>query len=222
MAGVESEAIRITKILRQTQHLIGESSQGIKNVSTALTSQLTELTREIEIKLENQENINERKLGVLFAFLALHHIESDAPAYNHILKFFDNKNSRIILKLSKVDDEVLKKVQEYVAKPQEVVSWVTLPQPGSPGSMSISKGSSFVKKVVSINKNTGGGDFGSVLEDRFTQPITQDLLDKIPDPAFCIFFRLGNQAPTVKDFNDKYQEEEEDDLQRNNDLDDMF
>ena len=223
MSGVQTEGTRMAALLRSTQSLIHEAGTGDKPVSPALASQLSELVRDIEYKLESKDNIDDRKLGILFAFLAWHHIEADTPAFPQLSKFFDHKDGRLILKSSKLNEDVLKQVQEYSSKPQEVVSWITLPQPGTPGSMSLSKGKSFVKKVVSISKGAGGGQSGCVLEDRFTQPITQDLLDRMPDPEYCIFFRLGSQPASVTDFKDKYVEDEEDEeLQRNNDLDDMF
>ena len=223
MSRTQTEGTRLAAILRSTQNLIAEVNGGNKTVSTALASQLSELVREIDFKLESKDNPDDRKLGILFAFLAWHHIESETPSYPQISKFFENKDGRLFLKSSKVNDETMKQVLEYAAKSQEVISWITLPQPGTPGTMTLSKGNSFVKKVVSISKGSGGGQVGSVLEDRFTQPITQELIDRLPDPDQCVFFRLGPQPVSVTDFKDKYQDdEEEEELERNNDLDDMF
>ena len=220
---MQTEGTRLAAILRTTQNLIAETSQGNKTISAALASQISELVREIEYKLENKESTDDRKLGILFAFMAWHHIEAESSAYPQISKFFEAKDGRLILKQSKVSEDMFKQVLEYSAKPQEVISWITFPQPGTPGTMSLSKGKSFVKKVVAISKGTGGGQCGCVLEDRLTQPITQDLLDRMPDPDQCLYFRLGMQPASVADFKDKYEEaEDDDDLQRNNDLDDMF
>ena len=223
MSRAQTEGTRLAAMLRSTQNLIAEVNSGNKSVATALASQLSELVREIDFKLESKDSPDDRKLGILFAFLAWHHIESEGPCQPQVSKFFEPKEGRLFLKCSKVSDDTMKEVLEQTANSQDVINWITLPQPGTPGTMSLSKGNSFVKKIVSISKGSGGGQFGSVKEDRFTQPITQELIDRLPDPDHCVFFRLGPQPVSVTDFKDKYQdEEEEEELERNNDLDDMF
>ena len=223
MGEIHTEATRLTAMIRQVQDLGIAAATGSKDASLALGTQLSELVRELDSKIQNKESMLDQKLGILFTFYAWFRIDAEAPTHSQLTKFFENKGNRLILRSPKLDDEVLKQVQEYASKPQEVISWVTLPQPGTPGTMSLSKGKSFVKKIVSISKGAGGGFFDCILEDRFTQPITEELLDRMPNPDLGIFFRLGILAPSIVDLKDKYEEdEEEEELQRNNELDDMF
>ena len=141
------EGTRLASMLRSTQNLFAEVNGGNKSMNSALASQLSELIREIEFKLQSKECPDEVKLGILFAFMAWHHIEGEVSTNSQITKFFEQKASLLFLKSSKITAEVITQAQECPIKTLEVISWITLPQPGASGTMTLTKSKSFVKKV---------------------------------------------------------------------------
>ena len=217
MADIDEEASKLSSMFKKIQELNqqGEDRLGYSN--------LEEIINEISLKLIKAEDINQKKLGVWFAFLLWHQygtIVAYLPLFN---KLFDFRYEKAILKSSKTDEETEEKIASHSLKGTEVINWVSLPQPGTPGTMRVSAGNSFVKKIVEISKGAGGGIFGSVSEDVASEKVTKLQLDLLPNPDLCLSFAQAHLQKTTADFKDNYEVDEDgEELQRNNDLDDMF
>ena len=216
MTAIEVEASRLFDLMREVQ----KSSMADESV---LARDLENMIQELSNKLTKSDNVNDKKLGVVFTFLLWHRMDVNAATLPAFSKLFEFRNGKAILKVSKTDEEVDEKILNYNIRDIDLLSWISLPQPGTPGTMRLSSGMSFVKKIVAIEKGAGGGVFGSIKQDELSQPITQNLIDALPHPDLCVYFAHGKAQESPTDFGDKYEaDDEEEELARNNDLDDMF
>ena len=216
MASVEVESVKLLDLMLKVQASKSESGQ-------SFTGDLETLTQEILSKITKSDTPSNKKLGILVAFMLWQRLgvtNKTMPAFD---KLFEFRNGKAILKASKTDEELDLKISNQTIKDTNILSWIYLPQPGTPGTMRLSTGRSFIKKIVTIEKGTGGDLFGSIDQDKLKQPITQALIDGMPHPDLCVYFAHGKAQESPTDFRDQYEfDDEGEEMERNNDLDDMF
>ena len=100
--------------------------------------------------------------------------------------------------------------------------WLSLSDAFLGSKLKLNKSSSFVREIIADRNND---EFGSLKEDRLTNSISPELISRLPDPRNSIYFTINKHEKKHHDFTDPHHGDADDDeegMQRNSDLDDLF
>ena len=71
------------------------------------------LCKEISTKLDS-DDVDQKKLGIIFAFAAVRNLECCPESYSYILEYFEQKGGLLILKSSNLNEKTFKDIAEYI------------------------------------------------------------------------------------------------------------
>ena len=197
---IASEFNRVAALVKEAQSQLDCARASNACDSGLVQATLAPLARELKNKLESKEEV-QFKLGVLLVFFAHRCFPEELGQACHIIR---SEGSKSTFATRHVSPSARQLIESYKPKSNEAVSWLVT---GKPSQATLCP---------------DGSIFGAILLERLTQPVTEELLNKIPAKDACIYFACNFAAQPASDIKDTFDSDSDEAIMRNTDLDDLL